>query len=341
MNAQQYSVESGIVPRFQWNANSGYCGETSFICAGLKYGQYCSQFTARQVASSLPQYDSGSQLLLGTGRDARAAVEMRLAATEFPGGPHVPPAALIVWVKSQLSQGNVPIIGVLNNVTALNEPGPGDPQYDHIVPILGMESEFPVQDENGGVEYHATDVITLSDNGLYGPDANGDYPLRFSYEVASFQGDRAQANEQGGPVYMLNSQPPNYGIAIQGVADEDGVCLPVSLASDRHREPNPPPMDPAPPPSPQLAQPPLCDAGPVPFALKQTATVDLGGQTGPCNLYLYDDFSLVPVRGFNAAAAHAVRVWNIPAGWGPTFVVEHDAMSSDTVVFRAVPASAP
>ena len=31
-----------IPPRFQWNANNGYCGETAFISVGLYYGQYCS-----------------------------------------------------------------------------------------------------------------------------------------------------------------------------------------------------------------------------------------------------------------------------------------------------------
>ncbi len=40
-----------IPPRYQWNANNGYCGETSFISAGLYYGQYCSQWKARDIAS--------------------------------------------------------------------------------------------------------------------------------------------------------------------------------------------------------------------------------------------------------------------------------------------------
>lgn len=31
-----------IPPRYQWNANNGYCGEVSFISVGLYYGQYCS-----------------------------------------------------------------------------------------------------------------------------------------------------------------------------------------------------------------------------------------------------------------------------------------------------------
>ena len=40
-----------VPPRRQWNENSGYCGETSFISAGMYFGQYCSQFTARSIAS--------------------------------------------------------------------------------------------------------------------------------------------------------------------------------------------------------------------------------------------------------------------------------------------------
>ncbi len=36
-----------IGPRFQWEENNGYCGETSLISAGLYYGQYGSQYDAR------------------------------------------------------------------------------------------------------------------------------------------------------------------------------------------------------------------------------------------------------------------------------------------------------
>ncbi|MFZ8911013.1 MAG: hypothetical protein ACO20A_10210, partial [Candidatus Nanopelagicales bacterium] len=40
-----------MAPRLQWNANGGYCGEVSFISAGMRYGQYTSQWTARSLAS--------------------------------------------------------------------------------------------------------------------------------------------------------------------------------------------------------------------------------------------------------------------------------------------------
>jgi hypothetical protein len=339
MNETQHDVRSEVVPRIQWNANSGYCGETSFICAGLNFGQYCSQWTARTLASDRPQYQADSQLLLGTGLDVRAAMEMRLNASEFPGGSNVSTPEFLVWIKSHLIQGHVPVIGVFNNVNILGESLPGDSQYDHIVPIVGWESESPMED--GGVHYYGSDIITLSDNGLYGPIGEPPhYPLLFRYDVNDFQGDRQQANNPDGAVYMLSNSPPNYGIAIEGVQDSDGACLPVRLSCDIDHERNPPAMASSPSAPPALAQPPLCDQPPKPLPLRLTATVDLSGQSGPCNLYRYNDFAQVPVQNFNAAAGDAVQHWHIPAGYGPTFVVEHAAMSDETVVFRAVPASA-
>ncbi|MCX7218504.1 MAG: hypothetical protein NTY70_06060, partial [Burkholderiales bacterium] len=34
-----YAMSLAIPPRHQWNVNYGYCGEVSFISAGLYYGQ--------------------------------------------------------------------------------------------------------------------------------------------------------------------------------------------------------------------------------------------------------------------------------------------------------------
>ncbi|MFM6171542.1 MAG: hypothetical protein ACKPB4_05300, partial [Sphaerospermopsis kisseleviana] len=66
--------------RKQWNANGGYCGEASLISAGMHFGQYCSQFTAREAASPrAKQSDPKSQLLVGV-NDRRAAKAMKLEA---------------------------------------------------------------------------------------------------------------------------------------------------------------------------------------------------------------------------------------------------------------------
>lgn len=335
MNGKPYSVRSDVVPRLQWNANSGYCGETSFICAGLNFGQYCSQWTARALASALPQYEGKSQLLLGMGNDTSAAIAMGLKASEF-NNDSADTLQFIVWVKSRLTQGHVPIIGVYNNVTLLGEPASSaDPQYDHIVPVVGWDSDLPIIDDSC-VHYDPGDFITFSDNGLYGLPPQ--YPYLYRYQVGAFQGDRAAANAPDGPIYMLSNTTPNCGIAIEGVLDDDGFCLPVRMSCGTNGEPNPPMMPNSPPPS--SSQSALCDQPPPPWGpIRLVVTVDLRGQTGPCNLYRYDDFAKVPAQNFNSR--DAVQRWSIPAGSGPRFVVEYEAMSDETVVFRAVPASAP
>jgi hypothetical protein len=338
MNGMPYSVTSEVVPRLQWNANSGYCGETSFICAGLNFGQYCSQWTAREQASSLSEDQSASQLLVGPGTDdTLAAQNMRLKASEFNGSAGET-LRFIVWMKSHLASGHVPIIGVYNNTGDLGEPASfADGQYDHIVPVLGWDSDLPIIDEQG-VQYHPGDFITFSDNGLYG--APPQYPYLYRYQVGTFKGDRSAGSAQDGRVYTLPDKVQNCGIAIEGVLDDDGYCIPVRISSSTHIEPDRNPHL-APGSTPTS---PLWDGPPASTPLRLTATVDLSGQngqSGPWNLYRYDDFAIVPVQGFNAAAGDAAQQWSIPAGYGPTFTVEHDALSNETVVFRAVPASAP
>jgi hypothetical protein len=343
MHALQYRFSSAVVPRLQWNANSGYCGETSFICAGLAFGQYCSQWTARALASpGKPQYEPSSQLLLGTGNEVVAAQGMRLRASSFDGSATDNGHELIVWAKSRVVAGQVPVIGVFNNGIALQEwtgRDDGDPEYDHIVPVVGWASDSPL--DEFATSYFAHDVITLSDNGLYGPTGSpARYPFLYFYEAAAFPGTRQQANNPDGvPIYMLKSSGVNYGVAIEGIIDEDGTCIPVRLTCDQNYEPDPPemPKDKVPVQSPPLS-PPLADQPPAPIDIVLTATVDFPEPGVEYNVYMYDDFDNVPVQGFNGQASNASQVWKLSAGSDPIVV---NARSSDTVVFRAVPTTAP
>jgi hypothetical protein len=342
---RKYQHTSHVVPRLQWNADSGYCGETSFICAGLSFGQYCSQYTARELASpGMNQRNPASQLLLGV-NDMQAALRMRLMASEYDSGTHFSPPELIVWAKSHLLAGHVPIIGVLNNVYTLNEwpQNQGDGTYDHIVPVVGFASNESLVENPCG--YFPTDVITFSDNGLWGPYPDGSYQFLYHYEVAGFQTAPSQVYSRSGPLYGLLNTPPNYGIAIEGVLDLDGVCIPVYLSNPDQE----PPTKDVP-----LTEPLLPDEVVIvpeldkyyrrvvdPMPIRLTATVSLPDPGKAYNLYLYEDFDKVPVAGFNAAAGNAKQVWHIPTGSDPTFKVHHAAMSNETVAFRAVPASAP
>lgn len=314
-----------MAPRRQWNGNDGYCGETSFISAGMRFGQYTSQFTARSIASpGIPQSRADSQLLLGV-NEMEAARRMRLEAVAFYHPTQRSVREFLSWVKSNFLRGGVVILGVLNNVRALDETGRGHRSYDHIVPVLEFGSPAPLDADAGRAR--PSDVLTFSDNGLYGPiGVPPAYPFVFSYRLREFPRSRAAANRPRGPIYSLRNRPVNYAVAITGVVDLDGVTIPVRLTSDLDGEP--PIVDGS-------------DVAPTPVPMTLKARVEIPDQSVGYTLYRYDDFDQVPAAGFNAAAARASRSWVIPAHSGPEFVTDVVTTSDATVVLRAVPQSAP
>ena len=316
-----------MTPRFQWNANSGYCGETAFISAGMHFGQYTSQWTARSLASpGVDQWKPSAQLLLGV-NDLRAAKAMGLTAERYDNSRQRSVPQFLRWVKGRFLAGSPVIIGVLNNTRILGEwpQDKGDAEYDHIVPVFGIGSGSPLSDRR----YFPTDAITISDNGLHNVGPN--IPYLYTYEFGSFPRTRDEANAIGGPVYALRDRPRNYGTVVTGVVDPQGVTISVRLTSDVNGEgvqnglgPNQV-MKQAPPGTPMTL----------------TARVSIPDQARAYVVYLYDDFTKVPTRDFNARADQAIDSWTIPAGSGPSWSITIDALTSDTRVFRAVPATAP
>jgi hypothetical protein len=303
------SVAQPIEPRLQWNANFGYCGETSFISAGMRFGQYTSQWTARSLASpQVPQTQGSSQLLLGN-NDLAAARRMRLDAVAFDTGNRDTPARFLAWVKNRFVRGDVVIVGVNNNVRILGEPIPGQiGSYDHIVPVLGIGESAP------------SDTITISDNGLHNVGPN--YPFRYTYRFADFPLSRRAANMWGGPIYSLALGSHHYGTAVTGIVDPNGETIPVSLTSSSDGE--------------GLQNQSRLVAPPPASRIRLTAHVRIPDVTRSYTVYMYDTFSKVPTSDFAAHSANAVNSWTIPAGSGRHWSVTVSALSSDTRVFRAV-----
>lgn len=316
--ATQYSKTLPIPPRSQWNANFGYCGETSFISAGMYYGQYTSQWTARSLASpGLPQVDQDSQLLLGV-NDLDAAQRMRLQAVAFDSASQRSTPAYLTWVKSMIVRGYPVIIGVYLNVGADEGVGGGDDEYDHIVPVIGVGSQSRLAASDR--RYRPSDVIVFSDNSLV-----SDSPV-YQARFGAFQRNRQQANQADAPDYSVRSRPRNYATAVTGVLDPDHVTIPVRLTSNAAGEGQ---QD-----EERMAAPP--QASPI----ELTATVTVPDQEQAYRVYAYDDFAKVPVRDFNAHAADAIESWTIPAGSGPTWSTTVRIMSDQTRVFRAAPLTA-
>ena len=317
-----YTAANPLPPRRQWLANDGYCGEESFVSAGLYYGQYISQYDARALAGrNAPQNTVRSQLLLGV-NDVAAAKAMHLTSTSTTQSDTT---SFLKWVKSNVAAGYPVAIGVYTNEFRFygrTNPNAGDPEYDHIVTVTGVSSSSPL---TGQVAYSADDIITFSDHGVWTGTPTGLPQYLFSYAFGAFPATRRQANAARGPVYSLPSGTPDYGIAITGVADLNHETVPVRVTTNVNAE-NPPMVNGA------TARPP---ARPVTL----TVTVSNLKPGTSYNLYRYSSMAAVPESNFNANAAKATQAWKIVAA-GPTYTVQQTIMSSEVAVYRAVPVTA-
>lgn len=190
-------------------------------------------------------------------------------------------------------------------------------------------SVFQIESQFDDDEYHAEDILTLEDHGLWNPVKTGPTYL-FNYTFADFQGTRTSANAKEGPIYTLPSSVPNYGITHTGVTDTQGVLVPVAVATNVNSE------------EPQIKK--NSEARPAATNLVLTITVS-GLETGiKYVMYWYNDESAVPVESFNANsktndAIH--KKYSFTAGNGGTFVVMENILSSDKAIFRALRADQP
>ena len=322
-NTGEQWKRNDIPPRYQWNHNYGYCGEVSMISAGLYYGQYLSQYDARATASNAPQNEYRSQLLLGV-NDMRAAAHMHLAAIPWNDYSRDEADRFLVWVKEHVVLGEPVAIGIYMNQYRFyhkTNPWAGSPQYDHIVPVVGIGSDHLGQQGT----YFPNDEITFSDNGEWGSLHHAQY--FFTYRFADFEKTRRQANAPNGPIYSLASKAPDFGVAVTGVIDRDRETVPVRVATNLNYE------------LPQIAE--GSSRRPPPEPLVLTVTVSGMKAGGVYKLYRYNQLDSIPNDGFNAHAANAQQKWVITAGKSGQFVMTEKIMSDEVAAYRAVPADAP
>src|SRR5262249_16889594 len=136
----------------------------------------------------------------------------------------------LAWIKGCIL-GDIPVaIGIYMNSSIFDDlEGEGTLDYDHEVPVIGIESKHPLS----ATSYHDDDCIVFSDNGVYTP--NSSQPFIFKYSFHSFQRTRDKANKKGGPPYSLAKDRPNYGIALAGI-ESDGSTLPIRVATSPNFE---------------------------------------------------------------------------------------------------------
>lgn len=315
--------KNNIPPRYQWDGNQGYCGEVGLISAGLYYGQYASQYTVRSLASTLPQSNPKSQLLLGN-NDQRAATSMHLKFSEWNTVSENNTDQFLAWVKQNVVKGYPVLIGIYTNEYLFygnTDPNAGDSDYDHIVPVYGIASNHALNDPN----YYGDDVLYFSDNGLWGSATNP--PYDFSYSFDSFQASRKEANAKKGAIYSLADDGSNYGIVILGVNDLHGDTVPVRVSTNVNYE-----------------KPEIVDGSnnpPAPMPITLTITLSDLQPNVAYNLYKYNNFNSVPDSQFNANASKAYKKWKVQISSGNTYVFSEQIQSNEVAVYRAVKATAP
>ncbi|GAM22595.1 hypothetical protein SAMD00019534_057700, partial [Acytostelium subglobosum LB1] len=313
MATSNYSIP--IAGRYQWNENHGYCGEVSFISAGLHFGQYVSQYETRALASpGVPQNKASSQLLIGV-NGAKAASAMRLNYEEWDTVAENNTDYFLLWIKQHVAQGHPVVIGVYMNQYRFDgntSPSAGDPQYDHIVPVIGTSTNHSVN------SYHGSDTLTLSDNAEWERDDNP--PYFFTYRFDEFQLSRKQANAKNGPLYSTADNAENYGIALTGVVDLKHETLPVSVETNVNYE------------RPEIKD--GTSTRPAAMPLTLTITVHDVVPNVSYVLYKYTSFNDVPESDFNGNSGNAASAIKFTIDSGSTYTTTDAIQSDELAIYR-------
>ena len=230
----------------------------------------------------------------------------------------------LLWVKREVMRGNLVTIGVYTNEFLFycrTKETSGDPDYDHIVSVIGIDTTTP-QDF---INFQNEDVLYFSDHGLWdpSPDTTGTRYI-FNYTFQDIMGNRKEANARTGRVYTLpnDNSIGNYGLSISGIMDVNKESLPISIIPSQNYE-NPEIRDGS-------------SIRPPPFPLTLRVTISKLVPSVQYVLYRYDNVNNVPLDSFNAHSSQAKSQQDITISSGTKYTFEENIQSSDQVIYRCV-----
>ena len=198
---QKINVLLDIPPRLQWQNNSGYCGACSIQQIAAYYGSYVSQYICRKIVNPSQKIE----VLIGLNEN-KVLNALSFTYEQWNWRKRKKWKKYLVWTKQHLYKG-VPVI-----ITAYIK-GMNDPDYDHIMPAVGVNS-------SNRNKYNNHDELIFNDN----------FVLQHRMRTFSSLPDRSYT-------YALPTRY-NYGCAVTGIQDDEGITLPVYLSIDSWDEPN-------------------------------------------------------------------------------------------------------
>lgn len=330
---RKFVYDSKLEDRQMWNFNAGYCGETSFVMASLKYGAYFSQYDIRDIAvlQDVPHQSGGDWYDLSM-NDQATTRKCGMTSNEFFGDGKTRHGKLdvdtydfIAWIKEMMRKNYAVTIGVyMNHALIYNSTDPEDGFHanDHYVTVTKYESDF---DDD---EYHENDIITIADHEVYPKNPFESPPCYFTYIVnmAGWISNRTEANNPAtGYIYTLPQRSfsvRNFGIAQTGIIDINKECLPVTVATDKNFE------------QPQIK--PYSEERPKPMPLVLTITVSNVEDGVDYIIYRYDDEKKIPTHSFNKNKANAKEIFEFKGDTSTKYQLIQNIMSDDKCIYRAV-----
>jgi len=188
-----------IPPRIQWDSGHGYCGETSIQSIGLYYGAWISQQIIRDVGDG--------EILLGVNSDiALQALNFNFEAWKQDEIDTPQYRTFLPWMKAHLLQ-KIPVV-----FGAYLAEGDDSPDYDHIMPAVGIQDDTLIFYNNYDVKHIYRDFKLLH----------------------ATRSECQDGINNGGCI----PDDVDFGVAISGIVDKMHVTKPVRLIVNYQDEPN-------------------------------------------------------------------------------------------------------
>jgi hypothetical protein len=210
-----------IQPGYQWNDAGGYCGSWSIQRAALGKGAWISQQKVRDATSDGGGHDH--EILSTNIEEAYRNLKISVEGFDFVNEPVPQQDAYAKWLKKQIVAGYPVTWMIMWNGQSYPIYGLTPPAglYGHIEPVVGIQSNHPLDDET---VYDDDVIVHYTDGGT-----------NTVHRTFSSLG-----GEWAGPGHQANCRPYSYcmatyafGWAVKDFVD-DAKSLPASLKVEPH-----------------------------------------------------------------------------------------------------------
>ncbi len=187
-----------IPPRRMWGWGgtwSGYCGSMSFQMCGIYFGNLVSEEIVRYAANA-----QDTQVLVGV-NDVVAAQALQYTYDSYNGATV---DDFITWIKNHIDSGHPILLGVYQYHKPQEQ---ADPDYDHIVPIVGYS--FDTNNQVNGLYFYDLYLknYTLINGATYADFKNNCFKTR---QQAWMLNQYQLPGINGAPITSSNPILPSY-----------------------------------------------------------------------------------------------------------------------------------